>query len=374
MSATRPLRVAVIGAGFGTRLVIPGLRAVGSEVAALVGQSAARAAEAAKLLGIPHSYPAAQLDEALALPGLDLAFVASPPVAHCEQTVRALERGLHVVCEKPTAMNAREAMLMLETAKRAGRLALIDHELRFSPVRRRFRDLVREGFLGRVLHADLTIQGEFRLDPTRPWTWWSDAAQGGGFLGALGSHAIDAVRFTLGEVEAAWGRLRTLVRERPDPAGGGARPVTADDYALFWLEMEADFTVACSLSAVARAPRDEWRFAAHGRAGSLLLDQGERLWGRREGESEFRDLTPPAGEAPAELAATGLRDTPWNRAFLRFAAALRDTLRSGRTSLPDAASFEDGLRVQQIMDAIRESSTTGRRVECRATALTAGGA
>ena len=371
MSASPPpTRVAVIGTGFGRLVVIPALRAVpGFEIVAVLSPTQERAEQRARELGVPHAFPASQLDEALALPGLDLVFVASPPDAHREQSVRSLEAGKHVVCEKPTALDAAEAAAMVGAAERARRLALVDHELRFSPVRRHFRDLVRQGFLGRVFHADLTIQGEYRLDRTRPWSWWSDAARGGGFLGALGSHAIDAVRFTLGEVAAAHGCLRTLVAERPDPASGRTRTVTSDDYALFWLRLEDGSTLAATLSAVARAPRDAWRFAVHGEQGSLVLDGNERLWGRRQGEAEYRDVTP--AEVATDATRFGLRDTAWTRAFVGFAAELRAALAAGARAPADAATFSDGLRTQQIMDAIRESSLSECWQECGAAAPTA---
>jgi predicted dehydrogenase len=367
----RTLGVAVIGAGFGRHVVIPAFRSVpGFQVSAVVSGSATRAGDVARELGVPHAFAAQRLEEALALPGLELVFVASPPAAHREQSTRALAAGKHVVCEKPMALDAGEAAAMVEAARAARRLGVVDHELRFSPTRRRLRDLVQEDFLGRLLHADIAVQGEYRLDRSRPWSWWSDADQGGGFLGALGSHVIDAVRFTLGEVAAACGCLRTLVRERPDPVTGRPRAVSSDDYALFWLRLEGGATVAASLSALARTPRDAWRFSAHGEKGSLVLDEEERLWGRREGEAEYRDLTP--ADQGRSVAALGLRDTAWTRAFVRFAGDLQGALAEGRITLPHAASFQDGLRVQQVMDAIRESSRRERWVACGPTAQARG--
>src|SRR5262249_34345149 len=195
-----------------------------------------------------------------------------------------------------------------------------------------------------------------------PWTWWADAAQGGGFLGAIGSHAIDGIRFTFGEIAAACGMTRTFVPERPDPSTGRARAVTADDYAPFWLRMENGASLTAMLSAVARAPRDTWRLLAHGESGSLLLDESEKLWGRREGEAEYSDLTPPPD--PFDPVAHGMRDTTWARAFVRLARAVHSAIAEGKRDVPLAASFEDGVRVQQVLDAIRLSSRERRWVDC----------
>jgi predicted dehydrogenase len=284
--------------------------------------------------------------------------------------MQALAAGKHVLCEKPTALNAGQAHDMLEAARRSRRLALIDHELRLDPTRRRLRELVREGYLGRLQHLQLNVESEFRLDPGRPWSWWSDAAQGGGMLGAVGSHAVDAIRYTAGEVLRGRGLLRTLTPQRPDPATGEMRAVTADDYAAFWLELEGGATAASVLSAVSRSPRPGWTMSLHGSEGTLLLDAGGRLSGRRGDEKEFADLTPPA--PGLDVQALGMADTPWSRAFLGLAAEIATALAEGRSDVPLAATFEDGLRSQQVLDALCESAERGEWIDCGPDAALAG--
>ena len=70
---------------------------------------------------------------------LDLVCIATPTVQHAPMTLAALDAGAHVLCEKPTAMNAAEARAMLDRAETLGRVHMIDHELRFNPNRRRSR-------------------------------------------------------------------------------------------------------------------------------------------------------------------------------------------------------------------------------------------
>src|SRR5207248_3264473 len=122
---------------------------------------------------------------------VDLVSIVTPPVKHCEMTLAALENGKAVLCEKPMAMNAVEARRMTESAREAGVLALIDHELRFLPGRLKMRELLQNGEIGKVKHAKLTFRADSRADLNRPWNWWSDKTQGGGALGAIGSHVID---------------------------------------------------------------------------------------------------------------------------------------------------------------------------------------
>jgi predicted dehydrogenase len=357
--------VGVIGTGFGRATQLPAFLATpGVEVVAVVSRSLARAYETAKQFNVRRAFDAADLDRFLALDDLDLVSVSSPPATHRDYTLRSLRAGKHVLCEKPTALDAAEARDMLAAARAAGRLALLDHELRFDATRRRLRDLVRDGYLGHLQHVQVSVESDSRADPARPWSWWSDAAQGGGVLGAIGSHVVDAVRFTFGEVQRGRALLRAVVPERPDPAGGPPRAVTADDYAALWLELEGGATVAAVLSVVSRTPRPGWAMSAHGTLGTLLLEADGILLGRRQGAAEFEPLTPPAVSPPPEALAHGLPDTPWARAFLVFAGEIAGALAEGRTEVPQAADFADGLRAQQVLDALRESARRGDWIEC----------
>jgi predicted dehydrogenase len=362
-SSSRPVGIGVVGTGFGRTTQIPGFLATKNcEIVAVVSHSLRKAHDTASEFGIRRAFGATDYDKFLALDDLDLVCVTSPTDTHREYSVRALEAGKHVLCEKPTAMNAEEAALMLEAARGSGNLALIDHELRFAPARRLFRNLVNEGYLGGLLHVNLRVESPFRLDPTRPWSWWSDAAQGGGMLGALGSHVVDAVRFTFGEVMSARGQLRTMFEERPVGDGERSRRVTSDDYAALWLELEDGATVAGVLSAVSRSRDPGWEMAAHGSDGTLVLSTDEKLWGRRREEDGFVDLTPAT--APFDADKLGMKDNMWSRAFVIFAAEIAAHLALGKTTVPLAADFADGLRVQQVLDALRRSSQEESRVAC----------
>ena len=140
----------------------------------------------------------------LAAHDFDLVCIATPTFLHAPQTLAAIEAGAHVLCDKPTAMNADEAARMLEAAETAGRIHMIDHELRFNPNRMRIAELIADGSLGEIRHVDITNVGSTWANPaSRPQNdWWSLAEKGGGRLGANGSHQVDLLRWWLGEV--AW--------------------------------------------------------------------------------------------------------------------------------------------------------------------------
>src|SRR5262249_17810880 len=108
-----------------------------------------------------------------------------------------------------------------------------DHELRFNPTWRRMKELVDSGFLGDLLHVSILISTGFRHSAQRHWNWWSQKSAGGGLLGALGSHAIDALHWMFGEIEAVSGSVATMIPERKDPRSGEMRANETDDYCSF---------------------------------------------------------------------------------------------------------------------------------------------
>jgi predicted dehydrogenase len=218
------MKVGIIGASFAKAAYLPALRHTpGAEVVAVASARLESAQEAAKAFGVPHAYD--DWERMLGEHAFDLVCIATPTVTHAPMTLAALEAGAHVLCEKPTAMNADEAKAMWERAEALGRVHMIDHELRFNPNRKKVKELVASGAIGEVRHANLTNITSAWGDPaSRPkGDWWSLEEQGGGRLGANGSHQVDLLRWWLGEVVAVSG---------PGPDDGAGAPRQAHGRAL----------------------------------------------------------------------------------------------------------------------------------------------
>jgi predicted dehydrogenase len=339
------LKVGVIGTGFGSTVQIPGFRANPRvEVVAVASGQAGKARRVADSFGVAHAFD----DYAkLAAADLDLVSVTTPTHLHHPMVMAALAAGRHVLCEKPMALSTAEATEMRDAAQRAGVIHAIDHELRFQPNRRKVRQLIAEGFIGQPRHVLLSFATPQRRDPALPWRWWYDAARGGGVLGAVGSHQIDLLRYWLGEIDGVLGTVETYVRERPDPASGGRQAVTSDDFTTFALRFASGAVGVVMLSVVTAHARG-YRIEVWGDAGSLVLDEQERLWGAPAGKelaelTEAETLTAPPGMNYASL---------WGLSFLRLvdhlAAAILD-----RAPVAPAATFDDGLAVQRVIDALR---------------------
>ena len=187
------VRIGIIGAGFARTTQIPAFKnCEGARIVAIASAHREHAEEVAREFDIPHVE-----DGVINRDDVDLVSIATPVVTHCEMTLAALDRGKHVLCEKPMAMNGDEARHMKERAQEAAVLALIDHELRFLPGRLKMRELLQAGDIGKIKHVKLTFRSDSRADFTRPWNWWSDIKQGGGTLGAIGSHVLDGFRWCL---------------------------------------------------------------------------------------------------------------------------------------------------------------------------------
>src|SRR5713101_8764622 len=235
MTADRTIRIGIIGAGFARTTQIPGFKAcAGAKIVAIASAHRERAAEVAREFAIDHVED--DWRALVARDDIDLVSIVTPVVTHCEMTLAALDAGKAVLCEKPMAINAGEARRMTDRAREAGVLALIDHELRFLPGRIKMRELLHRAEIGKVRHVKLSFRSDSRADVDRPWNWWSDKTQGGGALGAIGSHVIDGFRWLLGaEVSEVCGNLATHIRERKDDSGK-TRSVTTDDEANLLLK------------------------------------------------------------------------------------------------------------------------------------------
>ncbi len=345
----RQLRVGVIGTGFGGRVHIPGFRMhPDTTVVAISSSSLEKARSVAQKLGVPHACESAEA--LIARDDIDLVSITTPPFLHRDMLLAAVGHGKHVLCEKPLPLSAQQGREMVSAAQKAGVVAAINHEFRFVPARARFGQLARDGYLGNV-HT-LEIMNLFPRRPTpqsAPWNWWSEAERGGGVLGAIGSHYIDATRAWLGEVDGVYALLDTYVRERHDPATNETRPVTSDDTASLLLRLANGAQAGIRVSSVSAGRFN--KVVATGDAGTLMLENDETLHGALGG-AETEQLP-----IPAELQ---LVPVEGDRLIAPFLKLVTELVKQVRGEPGEAPSLEDGLRHQEVLDAARRSAREQR--------------
>ncbi|MGH7538153.1 MAG: Gfo/Idh/MocA family protein [Gemmatimonadales bacterium] len=349
------VRVGIIGTGFARRVQLPALRLVpGVRVTAIASGRRANAETVAAEFGIRRV--CGDGVELAAAPDVDLVIVSSTPATHARYAIAALEAGKHVLCEKPMALDAAEAFTMVEVARHRPGLARLDHELRYEPNRRRMRELIQAGAIGAVQHIELALKPYLRGDgrpqtSAAPWNWWFDAGQGGGLLGAVGSHLIDLCRFWTGsEVCDVGGGVATFVRERDDEHGA-RRAVTADDFASFVLYLTGGAIATMTLSAVAHHGPGHFGQVT-GSHGTIVLTGETKLELARSGEP-LQDVS-----VPDELWEQVPVNNMWARSFVRLMRDFVGVL-EGRPAKGSFATFDDGLAIQRVMDAVRAGARVG---------------
>ena len=356
--------VGLVGTGFARSAQAPAFRVCeGAELVAVCSGNYENAVKTAEEFEIEHACETYQ--HLLALDDVSLVVISTPPHTHYPVTLAALESGKHVICEKPMAMNAVEAREMMELAlSRPTQLAIIDHELRFNPTWRRMKEMVDGGYLGDLYHINLTVASGFRHSTQRPWNWWSQKSAGGGLLGALGSHAIDAIRWMFGEIDAVCSTVTTMVPDRKDPKTGEMKPNETDDYCSFLIRFapqngfQPQGMVLLSALYVSGGKN---QVTAVGSKGTLMLDGDEILLGAAGFNHQFEDMS--LADRAREIAV--VPDNIWARSFYHLARETIQALREDRTEIAHAATFTDGFHCQQVIDAVRRSQLEQRWVNVR---------
>lgn len=361
MTNGKLIGVGIVGAGFARTTQIPGFQnCPGARVVAIASRHREHAESVAREFGIEHV--ATDWRELVQRDDVDLVSVVTPPATHMEITLAALERGKAVLCEKPMAMNADEAKRMTDSSRAAGVLALIDHELRFLNSRQKMRTMLHNGEIGDVRHCSYLFRSDYRGVLDRQWDWWSDSAMGGGTLGAIGSHTIDSFRWLLGtEVSEVCCMLSTHIAERPDKTSGEPRRVTTDDEAKLMFRF-ADSSLARNATGVAslsvvESGAYENRLEVFGTKGALMVEENGDLSHSPAGSGIWKPVEVEQGPI-----APGMREGSWSGGFTAFSSAIVDALRDGRQTVAGAATFEDGYRVQLVLDAARASNESRRWV------------
>ena len=205
MSET-PLRIGVLGAAriAPMALLRPAKQVRGVSVAAVAARDTARAQAFATKHGIPRVH--ASYDALLADADIDAIYNPLPNSLHCEWSIRALQAGKHVLCEKPIASNAAEAERMAAAARAADRVLMEAFHWRYHPLAARMRGIIDAGELGTVRH----VEAHFCIPLPFPRDIRYQLPLAGGATMDTGCYAISIVRFLAGaepEVTRAQARL-----------------------------------------------------------------------------------------------------------------------------------------------------------------------
>jgi predicted dehydrogenase len=319
--STEQVRVGVIGRGFGARVVAPAFDQT----------------DGCKVIDVVSPRDEAAVVALCARDDVDLIAVHSPPFLHLDHVRRAIEGGHAVLCDKPFGRNIEEAAAMCTMANEAGVVNLLNFELRFDLANGRLHALLEDGTIGEPEHVQCTSHIAVSRLPLRRFGWLFDAELGGGWIGAWGSHFIDFLRWSIGEITDASAMRRTTIAERPD-ADGRLHRCTAEDGFTATLKSATGVTISIdsTFAAPANVPS---RVIVIGRDGVLELTANQRI------------IRYDAGGAHDELNLDRPNDIMVQMG--QWTAVVRDAVRSGGSGL-GTPTFADGLACARVMDLLRK--------------------
>ena len=383
----REIRVAVIGAGMAGRAHAAGYR----NLTSLYGDAVPRA----KLVAVADANRPLATDlaakfgfervetswEAIAEANdIDAVSVVLPNSEHRAAVAGLASRGKAILCEKPAARTAAEAMAMEAEVARAGVIANVAFTHRFAPPIAAVRRLIRAGRLGSPRQLMSRYLADHGRDPEVPYAWRHDIdLAGGGSLIDLGAHNVEAARFMLGEVKAICGAVLSIrIPERHLALGATkghektalsdeTRQVTTDDEAMFLAEFDNGCVGVFTTSRVATGFKNSSGFVLVGSEASASFDW-ERLseFGWADGLADhytegwtrvlLGEQHPYLAEGlvmPVAGVGFGLGD-----AFIFQAADFVTAVAAGTPS-QTASSFADGVENALVLDAVKRSAATG---------------
>ena len=186
------MKIAFAGTGYINKVHARAAQTAGLELAAVVNHKRDSMVEFGKAFNIERQYE--KLEDLLKDGGVDALVVSTPNYLHAPQTIAALKAGVHVMVEKPMAMNAAEAEQMCETAEKSGATLMVAHCWRFDPDVLWLKEQSKK--LGRIIRT----KGIGVHTHWGPSGWFTQKEfAGGGAMADMGIHALDTARFLLGD-------------------------------------------------------------------------------------------------------------------------------------------------------------------------------
>lgn len=359
------VRVGILGSSWWVdSMYLPALaNHVHGRIVAIAGRDAG---ELAQRWLVPHAFE--RYGDLLDSGQVDAVIIATRNDLHCRLALAALERGLHVLCEKPLGLNYAEAAQMAARAEASGAICMTPFTYRYMPVARYLKRLVEEGYLGRPFHLNLRYLTGFGQAGGYNWRF-DEGISGSGALGDIASHFLYLAWWFFGDITGVNAELGRLVERAPLDAAG--KPyVQADDNAMLMLQFASGAQGLLHASTVAREATPFGQiheFDLHGDGGTLhaRVDWAseQRVYGARVGDSALHDL--PIPEAIWQGARHDTVHNTYRDVFRTQETMARQWVSAIARGEPVRPDFADGAAIQRLMDAAKVSHATRRWVDVR---------
>ena len=353
--------VGIVGCGFVAHMKhLPALKEIPeAEIVSVFDFNAGRAQEVAENFGAVGCKVCTDFEEVIRDPNVDTVYILTSNVTHSEYAVRALDAGKHVLCEKPMAMSIEEATKMMDAVERSGKKPTIGYQCRLIPEVQYLKRVCDAGELGHIYHARALA---VRRRHIPAWgSFLNKAAQGGGCLIDMGTHAIDMALYLMNhyDVDSVMGNTYQYLGKKPTPANAtglwDADKFEVEDsaFALIRMKNGATISVDCSWALNTLEVYENKVVLCGTEAGADLLD-GVRLNGEHNG---VLTVTKPdlQGRSACDLPMFNKGVKKVSESRLWIDAILNDTE-------PFVKPFE-AYTVSRIIDGIYRSAQTGELVK-----------
>lgn len=373
------LKVAVVGVGFIGSEHIEAIRRTNlAEVKTIVGHTLESLKKKAQQMNVPEY--TTDFDSVLNDPEIDVVHICTPNKLHYPMAKRALEFGKHVVCEKPMTMTTQEAVDLVELAKKQKRVNAIHFNIRYYPLVRHAREMIRHGELGHIYSVTGSYLQDWLIKDT-DYSWRLESEQSGPTraVGDIGTHWMDLVGYVTGmhisEVNADMATflpVRKKPRKSIETWSGKVLqnndydevPVDTEDYATVMFRSKEGVRGVYTVNQMAAGHKNRVFFEIDGSEGSLIWDSedpNKLIVGHRDRGNEviIRDpsLVYPSAASIMTLPGghnEGFADTSKQL----FKEVYQYILSGDYTKEMPFPCFEDGLNEAKLCDAIVRSSKT----------------
>jgi len=349
----RKLRIGVIGNGgiSGVHLRAYSLNP-NVEIYALCDINEEHMNQRAKEYGVTRLFT--DVNEMVKLPEIDAVSVCTWNAAHAECAIAALNAGKHVLCEKPMALNAKQAKEMQEAAERNGRLLMIGFVRRFGNDCAIMEDFINQGFFGDIYYGKTT----YLRRKGCPGGWFGDISRsGGGPLIDLGVHVIDLSRYLMGKPKpvSVYGATFHKLGDKREIKGAIGYAVRdnkkddifdVEDLATAMIRFDNGSVLQVEASFTLNLEKDKGTIELFGTKAGAKLDPELSIYTDVNGYMANMNLT-----IPTALSFEGLFENEINH-FV-------DCVMNGT---PCRNPAEDGVTLMKILDGIYESARTGHEV------------
>lgn len=322
------LKVGVVGVGWAGQQHVKAFSAIdGVEIVAVAGMETELLASIQTEYNIPYGF--ARWEDLVELDGLDAVSVAVPTFLHAPITVAALERGLHVLSEKPLARNGEEGAAMVAAARKAGRVldVVFNHRRRGDVTK--LKSIIEDGKLGRPYYAKASWLRRRGIPTLGSW-FTNPELSGGGPLADIGVHVLDYALHLLGEPKVISVTASAYSEVGSQGRGGDANYIAAssnhkfevEDFASAFIRLEGGVTLLLEAGwASYRDPADLMDFRVYGTDGGAEL---------RTSQSPALEISDPGlriftddGDVNADYTAEPLEDGEHPAVVEEFVAAIR---------------------------------------------------